>query len=95
MALAFIQQQLQLHTGSKRCFAFIDTLGIEKTRWLRQHNVIKEGCLRLGASRQRYGLPVYSAHNALVDAVACAELFLAQLASMGNVKKSDLIALSR
>lgn len=36
--------------------------------------------LRLWGARERYGLPRYRAHDALVDAVACAELYLAQLA---------------
>jgi DNA polymerase-3 subunit epsilon len=35
------------------------------------------GELRLGALRSRYHLPRYPAHNALSDALAAAELFLA------------------
>ncbi len=49
--------------------------------------------LRLGAARQRYGLPRYRAHNALVDALACAELYLAQtseLAERGVRELGDL-----
>lgn len=38
--------------------------------------------LRLWTARQRYGLPVYKAHDALLDALACAELFLAQVAEL-------------
>ena len=37
--------------------------------------------LRLARVRQRYGLPAYRNHNALTDAVACAELYLALTAS--------------
>ncbi|HJC61632.1 MAG TPA: DNA polymerase III subunit epsilon [Candidatus Dietzia intestinigallinarum] len=40
--------------------------------------------LRLWGARERYGLPRYRAHDALVDAVACAELYLAQLAELGR-----------
>lgn len=40
--------------------------------------------LRLWGARQRYGLPRYRAHDALVDAVACAELYLAQVAELGE-----------
>ncbi|MBT1446485.1 3'-5' exonuclease [Shewanella sp. JM162201] len=61
----------------------LDTLQLERARLLRCQDVIKEGSLRLGACRERYGLPVYHAHNALTDALACAELLLAQLAAMG------------
>ncbi len=38
------------------------------------------GALRLWTARARYGLPVYRAHEALTDALACAELYLAQRA---------------
>lgn len=40
--------------------------------------------LRLWSARQRYGLPLYRAHDALVDALACAELYLAQTAELGE-----------
>jgi DNA polymerase III subunit epsilon len=40
------------------------------------------GALRLWAARERYGLPVYRAHEALTDALACAELYLAQCAEL-------------
>lgn len=36
--------------------------------------------LRLAHSRERYGLPRYTPHHALTDALATAELFMAQLA---------------
>ena len=36
------------------------------------------GALRLWTARERRGLPVYRAHEALTDALACAELYLAQ-----------------
>ncbi len=42
------------------------------------------GTLRLWSARRRYGLPVYKAHDALGDALACAELFLAQVAEMSE-----------
>ncbi len=40
------------------------------------------GALRLWTARARYGLPVYRAHEALTDALACAELYLAQRAAL-------------
>lgn len=40
--------------------------------------------LRLWGARELYGLPRYRAHDALVDAVACAELYLAQVAELGQ-----------
>lgn len=38
--------------------------------------------LRLWGARERYALPRYRAHDALVDALACAELYLAQAAEL-------------
>ena len=40
------------------------------------------GALRLWTARERRGLPVYRAHEALTDALACAELYLAQSAEL-------------
>lgn len=40
----------------------------------------KPQSIRLGACRQRYGLPVYPPHHALTDAIATAELLQAQIA---------------
>lgn len=40
----------------------------------------KPASVRLGASRTRYGLPLYTPHHALTDAVATAELLQAQIA---------------
>lgn len=42
----------------------------------------QRGALRLWAARARFGLPRYRAHEALIDALACAELYLAQTAEL-------------
>ena len=39
--------------------------------------------LRLWNARRRYHLPRYAAHSAVTDALACAELYLAQTAELG------------
>lgn len=50
-------------------------------RQLKQRNAVFSGeDLRLAALRARYHLPRYPAHNALSDAIAAGELFLAQAA---------------
>lgn len=56
---------------------FIDTLELAKKRMEQQHQMIKPNSLRLFNLRNEYGLPRYNAHNALEDAIATAELFLA------------------
>ncbi|WP_394133281.1 exonuclease domain-containing protein [Shewanella maritima] len=91
--LQFLKAKLKLVYGESPSFCYIDTMQLEKTRWLRQHEVLKEGCLRLGTARQRYHLPVYSAHSALIDALACAELLLAQLSAMGALTNTKMIEL--
>ena len=58
----------------------LDTMLIEKNKITRTDKMIRTGELRLAVCRERYHLPVYKAHNALSDALACAELYLAQLA---------------
>jgi DNA polymerase-3 subunit epsilon len=47
--------------------------------------------LRLAECRSRYNLPAYPAHNALMDALAAAELLLAQLDHKGKkVRLTDV-----
>ncbi len=56
----------------------VDTLLLEKRLLRARDQEITKGALRLDAVRQAYNLPRYRAHNALVDAIACGELFIAQ-----------------
>lgn len=62
----------------------VDTLLLEKRKYLRHNAVIEPSVLRLFSCRQRYGLPDYPAHDALVDAIAAAELLLAYIAHRGD-----------
>ncbi|MGR5063249.1 3'-5' exonuclease [Photobacterium sp. DNB22_13_2] len=55
---------------------WLDTLLIEKMLVTNRH-VREEGDYRLSSIRQRYGLPEYPSHGALIDAVATGELLLA------------------
>lgn len=48
------------------------------------------GTLRLWAARERYGLPRYRAHEPLTDALACAELYLAQVAELSQRTSTPL-----
>ncbi|MFB2650412.1 exonuclease domain-containing protein [Shewanella mangrovisoli] len=94
----FLQQDILSIYHQTIVLPAIDTLLLEKHRLLREHSVLKEGSLRLGACRERYGLPIYGAHSALTDALACGELLLAQVASMGGaeeLKVGELLAYSR
>ncbi len=69
--------------GARMPCTRIDTLELQRRIIVgHRHGEAPPGTLRLWAARRRYGLPVYRAHQALVDAIACAELFLAQVAEM-------------
>ncbi|HCV01678.1 MAG TPA: 3'-5' exonuclease, partial [Pseudoalteromonas sp.] len=56
----------------------LDTFVIEKKRLHQQGHEIGHDDLTLSECRKRYNLPHYSSHHALTDAMATAELFLAQ-----------------
>jgi len=58
----------------------VDTLELEKRNRQQRNQPLDGGVLRLAKARETYNLPRYRAHNALVDAVASGELFLAQAA---------------
>lgn len=57
----------------------VDTLDLARRRRARGNRQIQDDELRLHALRRSYNLPRYPAHDALSDAVATAELFLAML----------------
>lgn len=68
-------------------FPVVDTMHIETQLQQKQYGGLfnkilgkKPESVRLGASRTRYGLPQYTPHHALTDAVATAELLQAQIA---------------
>jgi DNA polymerase-3 subunit epsilon len=58
-------------------FIVLDTMRIEYRQRKRRDIPVKHGDLQLASIRSTYGLPRYTAHNALNDALATAELILA------------------
>lgn len=62
----------------------VDTQTIARRQLERGQVAFKGSDLRLHALGERYNLPRYGAHNALSDALAAAELFLAQAAYRDN-----------
>lgn len=76
--MAFLNRLTQQHFGAPLLVPIVDTLQLEHARLKRQDQPIKPGDLRLSACRARYNLPPYPAHNALLDALATAELLIAQ-----------------
>ena len=82
----FFDVAMQWRLGEGLRFPVIDTMAIEAYlhpdrnpgRWQRLRGK-KPVSIRLPDSRLRYGLPHYAAHNALIDAIATAELLQAQI----------------
>lgn len=97
---ASIEQRF-IHRACKHCFngpffiPTIDTLQLAMRRLRQRDQLPRSGELRLASLREQYQLPRYKAHNALSDALATAELFLAQLAHRGqgnNIKLKHLLS---
>ncbi len=75
--LAFLNAACRRHFGSPVAVPVIDTLHLARRAFERRHLAHGPGELRLDSLRQRYHLPRYHAHHALVDALGTAELFSA------------------
>ncbi|MEN8212926.1 MAG: exonuclease domain-containing protein [Pseudomonadota bacterium] len=80
---------LQLY-GYRLPMLIADTLQIEKNRLQRSQTATTVNQLRLFNLRRAYGLPRYNAHSALEDAIATAELFLAQVGEISSGKSMPL-----
>lgn len=83
----FLRKAVADLTGDDLEFPIVDTMEIESRkhpvfrpnlfqRWMGEKN---SPSLRLAHARERYNLPPYRPHHALTDALAAAELFLAQI----------------
>lgn len=75
--------------GAPLIIPTIDTLALMQRRYYAQDLPIRDGELRLFNLRKKYNLPRYRAHNALSDAVATAELFLAISAEWSGCRLRD------
>ena len=78
METGFLQRACRQVFGARVVLTTVDTMHV-------QYRLMTAGladepprdALRLWRARTRYGLPTYRAHDALTDALACAELYLA------------------
>jgi DNA polymerase-3 subunit epsilon len=68
--------------GAPFVIPIIDTLVLARRLYERRNHTYQPNNLRLFNLRPQYNLPNYKAHNALSDAVATAELFLAMATDM-------------
>lgn len=83
----FLSGACERHFGAPLVVPKIDTMELH-SRLLSQgfDDEARGNELRLWNARERYGLPSYSAHEALTDALACAELYLGQVAELSAMK---------
>ena len=90
----FLEQACIKLYGMAPIFPVIDTLALAKKRHDRCSQAYAPSRLHLSNLREEYGLPRYSAHNALNDAIATAELFMAKVQHSelkGHTKLKSLI----
>jgi DNA polymerase III subunit epsilon len=82
--LEFLRAACARAFGGRFLSPAVDTLALAVRALRRQPPAVERRELRLDALRRRHNLPRYRAHDALSDALAAAELFLAQLAQLGG-----------
>jgi DNA polymerase-3 subunit epsilon len=80
--IAFLQRACLAWAGVTPPFAILDTMRMELALRKRRELPVKHGDLQLSRLRAKYNLPRYTAHNALIDACATAELALAIAANL-------------
>ncbi|WP_459611416.1 exonuclease domain-containing protein [Corynebacterium urogenitale] len=73
----FLSTACRRYFGAGLKLQTVDTFEIERRHMERMGTYPRGEDLRLPRVRARYGLPHYVSHNALSDALACAELYLA------------------
>jgi DNA polymerase-3 subunit epsilon len=88
--VAFLQKACVSWAGVAPPFTVLDTMHMELAMRKRRGLPVHNGDLRLDKLRSSYNLPRYTAHNALVDACATAELLLAIAARMDSSESIEL-----
>lgn len=88
--VAFLKQACLAWAGVAVPFMVLDTMKMEVELRKRRDLPIHHGDLKLGNLRSSYNLPEYTAHNALIDACATAELLLALAGRMDSTDSLNL-----
>lgn len=87
--LAFLDAAFRAQRERPPRAPVVCTLDLQQ-RLLAREGQDPHGRLRLWRARERHGLPRVAAHDALGDALACAELYLAQRAELGPPERLRL-----
>lgn len=80
--LAFLGAAYRSIAEEPPALRVVCTLDLQRRLLTRRSEPLAPGALRLWRARQRFGLATAAAHDALGDALACAELYLAQVAEL-------------
>jgi DNA polymerase-3 subunit epsilon len=87
----FLSQACERLYGVRPSFEVVDTMALQFGLLSQGYDdEPPQGSLRLWTARGQYGLPRYAAHAALTDALACAELYLAQAAELQAARPRTL-----
>lgn len=78
----FLSAACQEHFGAPLQLPIVDTFAIERRHMEKMATYPRGEDLRLARVRARYSLPQYANHQALTDALASAELYLAQTSQL-------------
>ena len=77
----FLAEATLVTYGARAPLTTVDTMVLQHRLQADAQGEV-HGSLRLDAARRMFGLPRYSAHHALTDAIAAGELLLAQVAEL-------------
>lgn len=82
----FLRTACRAHGLALPDLTVVDTVRLQRRvlRRVRPHAQVADQELGLAAARRHLGLPSYRSHDALTDALACAELYLAQVAALAG-----------
>ena len=89
---ALLDRMCMRRYGARLPVPVVDTMALELRRQQRKHHIESNSSLRLGDLRAAYGLPRYTAHDCLVDAIATAELLAAMVAHTKSHLLGDLLS---
>jgi DNA polymerase III subunit epsilon len=82
--LGFLARAVSAAYGARLPLTVVDTLSLQHRLVVGSHGEVAPGALRLNAARRHFGLPRYTAHRAVTDAIATGELVLAQAAELAH-----------
>lgn len=80
----FLSAACRAELGHRLPVEVVDTLELQRRIATTPFTDPRDGSLRLHAARAAHNLPRYRAHEALSDALSCAELYLAQSALLSE-----------